>query len=41
VLTAARKLRELGPASAPELEEPSPVENLRRKLDSAKWGVAS
>ncbi|HEX4227543.1 MAG TPA: DNA recombination protein RmuC [Bryobacteraceae bacterium] len=41
VLTAARKLRELGPASAPELEEPSPVENVRRKMDSAKWGVAS
>lgn len=41
VLTAARKLRELGPASAPELEEPSPVENARRKMDSAKWDVAS
>jgi DNA recombination protein RmuC len=41
VLTAARKLRELGPASAPELEEPNPVENVRRKMDSAKWGVAS
>ena len=41
VLTAARKLRELGPASAAELEEPSPIESVRRKLDSAKWGVAS
>jgi DNA recombination protein RmuC len=41
VLTSARKLRELGPASASELEEPSPIESVRRKLDSAKWGVAS
>lgn len=41
VLTSARKLRELGPANASELEEPSPIENVRRKLDAAKWGVAS
>jgi DNA recombination protein RmuC len=41
VLTAARKLRELAPASAAELDEPSPIETVRRKLDSSKWGVAS
>ncbi|MGC2662442.1 MAG: DNA recombination protein RmuC [Bryobacteraceae bacterium] len=41
VLTSARRLRELGPASAPDLEEPEPVENVRRKLDAAKWGMAS
>lgn len=41
VLTAARRLHELGPSSTAELEEPSQVETVRRKLDSAKWGVAS
>ena len=41
VLTAARKLHELGPSSNPELDEPNPVETVRRKLDAAKWGVAS